>query len=468
VLKRAFETLVVVGIVISLDYAWRGRARRHEPPPRPVAAAASPSPPGLALHPVQPGIPAGFHAGEDKTMRAILAHFATGDFVTALKLADRAAQAAGISDSFHAWLTLQLPALLTSAGWERLKLGDCDEATTYLRRSEVLARLPATVKGLAVCYYKQKNLAGARDEFAYYLQHQPDDLQMQLLSTDVLESDGRFDEAVHRLEQLTAASDQAKAAADIDPKALAQRLASMRGRARESKQQLVETSRDFRLAYRPEDQGDLVGFVLKTLEDALDEYVGQYDFRPPPAPLEVALYPAEDFKSIVVGGPDWAEGLYDGRLRIPIKESTASEPGYGSLPVVLRHELVHALLAQLSDSRQIPPWFDEGLAQRLSCTGQPCATFRFPPQPGGFLARQDFETPYLSLSAVSAGRAYRQSLYLILALEHRAGDDALRQIISHVTTSSDLSSDGLLAPLHMNFQELRQTSVKSWMKREIP
>lgn len=402
----------------------------------------------------------GLTPADNGAIQAILARFATGDFVAALNLADSYIQNDALSEPFHEWALAQLPTLLTSAGWSALRLGDCDAATTYLRRAEIMMRTLETAKGLAVCYYKQKNLGAAREQFSYYLEKQPQDAEMQFLYADALESEGRYEDAVKLLESIVTA-----AGGQLDATTVKERLASMRARAKESGFQQTETSRNFRLAYRSGDHEDLVAMVLQTLEDALDEYIENYGFRAPPAPIEVALYPAENFKNIVVGGPEWAEGLFDGRLRIPVRAEQLDGRALGSLPTVLRHELVHALLAQMSDSRSLPPWFDEGVAQRLSCADQGCGVFSFPPTPGVFLAVSAFSTPYTSFDAVKAGRAYRQSLYLIYALERQHSDEPLRTLISRIAATSDTTSDGVLTPLNTTFRQLHETAASLWNER---
>jgi tetratricopeptide (TPR) repeat protein len=396
---------------------------------------------------------------DQAAIQAVHARFATGDFVTALRLADEYMESDKLSDAFHAWALDQLPALLTSAGWAALRLGECEDATTYLRRAESLRRTLETAKGLAVCYYKQKNLGAAREQFSYYLERQANDAEMQFLYADVLESEGRYEDAVKLLETITT-QDGA-----LSESTVRERLASMRARAKESGFQQTETSRNFRLAYRAGDHEDLVTFVLQTLEDALDEYVEAYGFRPPPAPIEVALYPTENFKNIVVGGPEWAEGLFDGRLRIPVRPEQLDGQALGSLPIVLRHELVHALFALMTDNRSLPSWFDEGVAQRLACAASGCGTFVFPPTPGVFLAITAFSTPYTSFDAVKAGRAYKQSLYLIYALERQFGEDALRRTIGAITASSSISSDGVLEPLGLTFRDAHRNAAELWAAR---
>jgi tetratricopeptide (TPR) repeat protein len=459
-------------------YAWHG-ARSGAPatvvdPPAAVAApavavdaetVASPAvaaPAAKAASLAEPAADA-LLPGETEAMKAIFARFATGDFVSALHMADEKAQLDSASPAFHEWLIAQLPALLTSAGWARLKVGDCDEATQYLRRAEALRRTPETSKGLAVCYYKQKNPAGAREQFAYYLDKSPDDYQMQVLNADALESEGAYDEAIHALEQAQAAA--AKDAASRDQlAAIDGRLKSMRARGQESSLQSVESSTNFRLAFRAGDYEDLVGFVFGTLEDALAEYIEEYGFKPPPAPIEVGLYPVDAFKNVVVGGPEWAEGIFDGRLRIPIRDPRET----ASLTPVLRHELVHALFALMGDDRTIPSWFDEGMAQRLSCPHGNCGAFQYPPQPGQFLPPSAFFSPYVSFDAVKAGRAYRQSLFLIDVIVARHGDDALRRLVGGISVASDLSSDGLLRPLGQTFAELHELASGIWHDRTSP
>jgi tetratricopeptide (TPR) repeat protein len=304
VAKRAVEAAAVVLLGVGLYGAWQSYAPAHRlaaPANAAGGTVAAPSAPDAGVRPAPPPSAGGLAAAPDvdlapaelDQMRQIQAHFATGDFMKALHLADAGLAASKGTPAFLDWLKAQLPVLLTSAGWTRLKLGDCDEATQLLHRSESLKRTPETTKGLAVCYYKQKNLAGAREQLTSYLEGRPDDLQMQLLYADLLESDGNYDQAVHVLEQVAegARKPGVDPATLPDAADLQRRLESMRGRAKESTLQSSDTSRNFRLAYRAGEHEDLVPFVFQTLEDALDEYVENYGFRPPPAPIEVGLTP---------------------------------------------------------------------------------------------------------------------------------------------------------------------------------
>jgi hypothetical protein len=64
----------------------------------------------------------------------------------------------------------------------------------------------------------------------------------------------------------------------------------------------------------------------------------------------------------VTGAPPWSQGLYDGKIRIPVrfvKNVKALDR------VVLKHELVHALI-HLKTAGNCPIWLHEGLAQFFS------------------------------------------------------------------------------------------------------
>lgn len=460
-----------------------GDASADREPPSP-APAASPQPPANGKPPVgttaKPPplapVPDGFSPTDTARMRQIYGRFATGDFIGALSLADAdlsgpAGSGGGDADSYRSWVLGQLPALLAASGWSHLKLGDCDSAINDLTRAEAIQHSIEVVKGLAICFYKQKNYLAARDQLRLYREKVPGDTTMELIYSDVLESEGNFDEAVKILEILAAAPPVAgqgePTAAGSNRQILGERLLAMRGRAKESQMQQSEQSVNFRLVFRGGDHEDLVAFVLATLEEAYDEYLTTYGFKPLSSPLEVALYPATAFTK-VAGGPAWAEGLFDGRLRIPVRPEAVGTSGRGDLAVVLRHELVHGLFARMSDSRPLPPWFDEGMAQLLACTGYACGIFAFGPAPGSLLPAPSFQTPYISLPAIHASHAYRQSLYLVLALANRYGTDGLRASIGRIASNSDLSSDSLLAPLGLTFADLHREAAADWQAQRLP
>jgi tetratricopeptide (TPR) repeat protein len=73
--------------------------------------------------------------------------------------------------------------------------------------------------------------------------------------------------------------------------------------------------------------------------------------------ITVILYTDEQFRDIT-RSPDWAAGLYDGKIRVPMR-GALDDPR--RLEQVLTHEFTHALVQSVA-SRGVPSWLNEGLA----------------------------------------------------------------------------------------------------------
>lgn len=84
----------------------------------------------------------------------------------------------------------------------------------------------------------------------------------------------------------------------------------------------------------------------------------------PTHPIQVILYSNEQFRDIT-RSPPWAAGVYDGRIRVPVRGAKANMK---ELERVLGHEFVHALVRSLSE-RAVPAWLNEGLATALEDDG---------------------------------------------------------------------------------------------------
>jgi hypothetical protein len=453
--------------VLGIALLRPSEAEKSPAPPPPSSqpatnASASEPPPALPAATLpEPSASQEFTAADLEAINQIRSRFVTGDFATALRLSDELAKRDTWSTAFHEWLREQLPAILISAGWTHLKTGDCDTAITHLMRAEAIRRSAEGAKGLAWCWQKQGQIAAADEQFAAWFSAvdqnpEHDDPGMRVLYSDLLESQGRFPEAIKVLETMSA-DDEVK-----------KRLNAMRSRAEESRNQTTETTPHFTLTYRIGDHEDLATWVLQTLEESLDELIEDFGVAEPTSPIEVVLYPTESFRSAVAGGPEWAEGVFDGRLRIPVRKSWIESQNWAPLRPILRHELVHAINSGMSGGRAFPPWLEEGLAQRLSCPRDGCPAFMFGATPGNFLPPASFATSYVALAAVDAAVAYRQSLYLVLMLQVlRGGDDPIRTIYRNTRTGSAMDSDSVLAPLGLSFADLHRGATEHWNKRVV-
>ncbi|MEM7517310.1 MAG: hypothetical protein AAF368_10355, partial [Planctomycetota bacterium] len=105
--------------------------------------------------------------------------------------------------------------------------------------------------------------------------------------------------------------------------------------------------------------------VLDVLEEAygeLGEFFDHYPVEEGRERFAVVLYERDDFDR-VTGLGDWAGGAFDGTIRVPVADFHREKR---RLKIVLRHELVHAFVAEVApNEREVPGWLNEGLAQYL-------------------------------------------------------------------------------------------------------
>lgn len=108
--------------------------------------------------------------------------------------------------------------------------------------------------------------------------------------------------------------------------------------------------------------------VLRDLDAYYAEYGELFGRRPDEdgrAKIRVVFYRRATFDR-VTGLGDWAGGVFDGTIRVPV-ESLQEERD--RLRSVLRHELMHAFIQFVSDGKA-PAWLNEGLAQWIERPGE--------------------------------------------------------------------------------------------------
>ena len=166
--------------------------------------------------------------------------------------------------------------------------------------------------------------------------------------------------------------------------------------------------------------------VLEHLEETFDDLVRWLGQDPwvVRAPIRVLLYDPEDFDRLT-GLGDWAAGVFDGAVRVSVRDLEAG----AAWRSVLVHELVHAFVNEIAGSR-VPGWLNEGLAQLLE--GVPGD-----PERMTALLRGHEPFPLESLAGSLAGwedpvairRAYAQSYLFAAYLRSTYGDEALRRTL---------------------------------------
>jgi tetratricopeptide (TPR) repeat protein len=190
--------------------------------------------------------------------------------------------------------------------------------------------------------------------------------------------------------------------------------------------------------------------LIQTLESEYDDLVREMGIAPRNS-IAVVLYTDQAFFD-VTQAPSWSGAVNDGKLRIPIHGLTSITP---ELARVLKHELAHSFINQLSGGR-CPQWLNEGIAQAmepksLSSSGNRLAQ----------LFRSQHEIPFNSLegsfmgfSPVEASLAYDESLAAVQYISQTYGMSDLQRILARLGDGSSTEA-ALRATIHSDYGELQ-------------
>jgi tetratricopeptide (TPR) repeat protein len=234
-------------------------------------------------------------------------------------------------------------------GVELLGKGDLVGAELATRRARDLLPTDAVVRlNLAACLDERGYPARAAVEIKKALELGPEIALAHDRMGTLHYRDGRIEDAVAEWE---------KAASLAPPdKSLVERLASAKASIAAEARLTRQTSAHFEIRFDMEKHAVLASKVLQALEEAHGvvgaelQHFGQET-------LVVVLLPTDEFQSLT-GAHGWVAGLYDGRIRLPVKDAEQRE---AEVLARARHEYVHSVLAPLG--KRAPSWLHEGLAQ---------------------------------------------------------------------------------------------------------
>jgi hypothetical protein len=188
-----------------------------------------------------------------------------------------------------------------------------------------------------------------------------------------------------------------------------------------------DTSTRFSLSYDV-DRTELLHhshLVLEHLEQSYDELVRWLGMDPlaDAPPTRVILYEPEDFDRLT-GLGDWAAGVFDGVVRVSLRDLQSGD----SWRAVLTHELVHAFARALAGSA-VPGWLNEGLAQLLEPRSADAARSALPASEPLFTLSELTGSLAGWANPAAIARAYAQSLLFVEYLQRTYGDEALRRML---------------------------------------
>ena len=170
----------------------------------------------------------------------------------------------------------------------------------------------------------------------------------------------------------------------------------------------------------------------------------------------MTLYTEQAFFD-VTRAPSWSGALNDGKLRIPVSGLSSLTP---ELARVLKHELAHSFINQLSAGR-CPPWLHEGIAQllepkSLGSDGHQLALL-FKSQRN--IPLNVLEGSFMRFSGGEAYLAYAESLAAVSYINDTYGMGDIQRILQRLSEGSSTEA-ALRATIHSDYGQLESETGK--------
>jgi peptidase MA superfamily protein/tetratricopeptide repeat protein len=357
-----------------------------------------------------------------------------------------------------------------------IKEGKVDADALASLENKGNAELSATADFIAGKYeFEHGNIAQSRQYFESALRFQPNNSTILVYYSALLVRTGNAAQALPYAQRAVAAAPNspdaytmlgyAQFASDHTKEAVASWKRSLELRpdstvqqflAKAQREQTVESdfasgeSTHFTLHYEGKQTSEaLRGQILQALESDYDDLVRDLG-NPPRDNILVTLYTEQAFFD-VTHAPTWSGAINDGKLRIPVSglSSMTSE-----LAHVLKHELAHSFITQLSGGR-CPPWLHEGIAQFLE-----------PKSLGGdghqlsllYKAQQNIplnalEGSFQNFSGVQAYVAYAESLAAVSYINDSYGMSDIQRILERLSQGNSTEA-ALRATIHSDYGQL--------------
>lgn len=217
---------------------------------------------------------------------------------------------------------------------------------------------------------------------------------------------------------------------------------------KEEKNYTEEVGSHFNVKYE-EGKNSLAGSIVSDiLEDAYYTIGSEIGFYPENS-VSAVVYSKKKFSS-VTDTPDWAGGLYDGRIHIPVggvKEKTKK------LESIIYHEYTHVLV-QLIGKGQAPSWINEGLAQHIEgLTEKDIPENLAAKYNKSRLSLEKLEGSFLDMKGGDVDLVYGVSLSVTKYLIEVYGAFAVTNIIKEVSTGIT-AEEALINVVGLNYATL--------------
>jgi tetratricopeptide (TPR) repeat protein len=363
-----------------------------------------------------------------------------------------------------------------------IKEGKVDTETLAALEGKGNAELSATADFIAGKFeFEHGTIAKARGYFENALRFQPNNSTILIYYAAVLVRSGNASQALSYAQRAVRSDPQsadaytmlgyAQFASDHTKDAIASWKHSLELRpdpavqqflAKAQREQNVESefsqgeSSHFVLHYEGKQTSEtLRAQILQALEADYDDLARDLG-NPPRDNILVTLYTEQAFFD-VTHAPTWSGAINDGKLRIPVSGLSSMTP---ELARVLKHELAHSFITQLSGGR-CPPWLHEGIAQFLE-----------PKSLGGdghqlsllFKSQQNIplnalESSFFNFSGAQAYLAYAESLAAVSYINDSYGMSDIQRILQNLSQGSSTEA-ALRAVIHSDYGQFESDLAK--------
>jgi tetratricopeptide (TPR) repeat protein len=262
-----------------------------------------------------------------------------------------------------------------------------------------------------------------------------------------LEYLGRIEYAENRLRE---AIERWKAALEIDPD-----RASVRALLEKAEREVPVEDRfteQFTQHFRLKLEGGAVGAAIaKRVGEALEQAYSDVGYKLghyPSRTIPVLLYGDREFYA-VTGAHGWVGGLFDGKIRIPLKDASGRETALGR---VATHEYVHACVYTLAP--RCPTWLQEGLAQHFEGERQDPAQVAQAASLGTLPTFASLATEFTSIREVRQVRLiYGESVAFVEYLIARGGEGQMAALLGELGEGRTID-EGMLKVYGAKLEEL--------------
>ena len=206
-------------------------------------------------------------------------------------------------------------------------------------------------------------------------------------------------------------------------------------------------------------EAGLERILLSALERAYADLAQDFGSGPVEK-IVVVVYAERDFQTSTLA-PAWADGLFDGRVRVPARGITGVTP---ELLSVLKHEMTHSFVHFRAKGRA-PTWLQEGLAQvEEGKSSAPSASALA----GAYAARGTFalsslEGGFTGFSAAQARGGYAVSLAAVEMLKDTRGFGAVAHLLDRLGEGSGVE-EAMRETLRADYARL-ESDLADWLRR---